>query len=156
MKPFNVLIRERRLQLGISQTELAEIIGTTKSAICRYENGSRIPTSDIFVKLAACLQLDDNDIISIGKPVGISSAQISNSISKLFVPETEHLMNLAKRKGVNFDPSSDIVLMLFADLNDNGKKEAIKRLQELTEIPRYRADVAAGAEDPADDPADKD
>lgn len=140
MKPFNVLIRERRLRLGMSQAELAKTIGTTKSAICRYENGSRTPTSDIFVKLAACLQLDDNEIISIGKSVGISPVQISNSISELLVPVTNHLMNLSKQSGKNFDPRFDTVTMLFNELNDKGKMEAMKRLQELTEIPRYRAD----------------
>jgi DNA-binding XRE family transcriptional regulator len=46
---------ELRLQQGLSQKDLAEIIGTKQSAISRLENGSYNPSIDFLSKLAHAL-----------------------------------------------------------------------------------------------------
>lgn len=48
---IKVLRREKQL----SQSELAVLCGTTSAAISRYENGKRIPRSDIVAKIAKAL-----------------------------------------------------------------------------------------------------
>lgn len=45
-------IKELRIKKGLSQQQLGEIIGVTKVSICGYENGSRIPSLDIFEHMA--------------------------------------------------------------------------------------------------------
>ena len=45
-------IKELRKQRGISQTELGEILGVTRSTICQYEQGKRQPDNTTLVKLA--------------------------------------------------------------------------------------------------------
>jgi transcriptional regulator with XRE-family HTH domain len=45
----------RRKELGLSQTELAELCGTTQSAIARLESGGRPPRIDTLLRLATAL-----------------------------------------------------------------------------------------------------
>lgn len=61
LKPKYDLIRsliERRSKLGISQTELARIIGTKQPAISRLEKGDYNTTLSTFFKVADALDLD--------------------------------------------------------------------------------------------------
>lgn len=49
---------EARLEKGISQAELAGMIGTQRSNICRLESGTQNPTLDMILKVAAALGKD--------------------------------------------------------------------------------------------------
>jgi predicted transcriptional regulator len=61
LKPKYDMIKsliERRSKLGISQTELARIIGTKQPAISRLEKGDYNTTLSTFFKVADALDLD--------------------------------------------------------------------------------------------------
>ena len=61
LKPKYDMIRsliERRGKLGISQTQLARIIGTKQPAISRLEKGDYNTTLSTFFKVADALDLD--------------------------------------------------------------------------------------------------
>lgn len=49
---------EARLEKGISQAELARMIGTQRSNICRLESGTQNLTLDTIVKIASALGKD--------------------------------------------------------------------------------------------------
>jgi predicted transcriptional regulator len=51
-------VAERRQQLGYSQRELAELVGTTQSAIARLERGGRPPRIDTLLRIADALDCD--------------------------------------------------------------------------------------------------
>ena len=51
-------VADRRRELGLSQAEIAEICGTTQSAIARLESGGRPPRIDTLLKLAHALDCD--------------------------------------------------------------------------------------------------
>jgi transcriptional regulator with XRE-family HTH domain len=51
-------VAERRKALGLSQTELAELTGTTQSAIARLESGGRPPRIDTLLGIAEALDCD--------------------------------------------------------------------------------------------------
>ena len=42
-----------RLQANLSQSELAQILGISRSAVSSYENGTREPNYDVLLKIAA-------------------------------------------------------------------------------------------------------
>src|SRR5919198_898915 len=51
-------VAERRTALGLSQRELAELTGTTQSAIARLEAGGRPPRIDTLLRIADALDCD--------------------------------------------------------------------------------------------------
>ena len=51
-------VAERRQEKGFSQRELAEIVGTTQSAIARLERGGRPPRIDTLLRIAEALDCD--------------------------------------------------------------------------------------------------
>ncbi len=50
-------IRERREELGMNQTELAEVAGLTPNAISQYESSSRRPSVKALSKLTDALRI---------------------------------------------------------------------------------------------------
>ena len=51
-------VAKRRGELGMSQRELAELTGTTQSAIARLERGGRPPRIDTLLRIAEALDCD--------------------------------------------------------------------------------------------------
>jgi transcriptional regulator with XRE-family HTH domain len=51
-------VAERRQELGLSQRELAELTGTTQSAIARLEAGGRPPRIDTLLRIADALDCE--------------------------------------------------------------------------------------------------
>lgn len=48
-------VTARRIELSLSQRELAELCGTTQSAIARFESGTRPPKLDTLIRIAEAL-----------------------------------------------------------------------------------------------------
>lgn len=48
-------VRERRLALGLSQTEVADRAGMTQPALSRLEAGGAVPTIPVLERIAAAL-----------------------------------------------------------------------------------------------------
>ncbi|HEU5065646.1 MAG TPA: helix-turn-helix transcriptional regulator [Gaiellaceae bacterium] len=51
-------VADRRKGLGLSQSELAELTGTTQSAIARLESGGRPPRIDTLLRIAEALDCE--------------------------------------------------------------------------------------------------
>jgi predicted transcriptional regulator len=51
-------VADRRLAMNMSQRELAELCGTTQSAIARLERGGRPPRIDTLLRIAEALDCD--------------------------------------------------------------------------------------------------
>jgi len=51
-------VAERRVAMNMSQRELAELCGTTQSAIARLERGGRPPRIDTLLRIAEALDCD--------------------------------------------------------------------------------------------------
>ena len=49
---------DRRIELALSQRELAELCGTTQSAIARFESGTRPPKIDTLIRIAEALDCE--------------------------------------------------------------------------------------------------
>ena len=53
-------IKERRLELGLTQEALANMIGVTKGAVANYENGVSTPKIELMFRLFTALDCDAN------------------------------------------------------------------------------------------------
>jgi predicted transcriptional regulator len=51
-------VSDRRVERGLSQRELAELVGTTQSAIARLERGGRPPRIDTLLRIAEALECE--------------------------------------------------------------------------------------------------
>ena len=51
-------VATRRAELGLSQKQLADLCGTTQSAIARLESGGRPPRIDTLLNIAAALECE--------------------------------------------------------------------------------------------------
>lgn len=78
------VIKEARLRAGLSQTELADRLGTTQSAIARWEAGRANPSADALGRVvAACglelraslVEVDPMDAISIERTLTLTPEQ---------------------------------------------------------------------------------
>lgn len=51
-------LKKLRLEAGLTQKELGELVGVTKVSVCCYENGTRLPSLETLVDLANTLKVD--------------------------------------------------------------------------------------------------
>lgn len=102
-------LKELRIKNGLNQKELAEKMGYRQNTISQWENGQRTIDADTLIKLAGFYGVSTDYIL--GRPTGKSDKD---------------------------DPLQNRLIVIFNALNDIGKNEAIKRVLELTELPRYR------------------
>ena len=104
---FKERLRELRTAAGYSMEELGSRIGVGKSAIGNYEAGSRFPKHDKIEMLADIFHVDIDYLY--GRSDDIQKSEDDDS-------RITHLINM---------------------LNSEGRLEAIKRIYELTYVPRY-------------------
>lgn len=107
-------IRYLRIKQGLSQDYIAEKLGyKSYTTIQKWESGVSEPPIKKLKELSVLLNADMNDMAN----------------KDLTLEET----NITTR---NKDPQ---ILQYYNQLNDIGRHEATKRVEELTYIPQYRA-----------------
>ncbi|MBQ9721026.1 MAG: helix-turn-helix domain-containing protein [Oscillospiraceae bacterium] len=57
-------LKELRAERGISQRELAERMFVTRSTVARWESGSRLPDASMIYRLAECLDVNVDRLLS--------------------------------------------------------------------------------------------
>jgi len=111
-------IKIARDRKGMSLENIASEIGVARSTVQRYEAG-KIEKPKIPVVHAIANVLEVNPSWLIGKSENPLPA---STVEKVTIDETA-------------------LLKIFGSLNHDGKSEALKRIAELSEIPRYTKDT---------------
>ena len=62
---FGNRLKELRLQAGLTQKQLADLIGVTKSVISFYERQERTPSPDVLKKLASVFHVSTDFLLDI-------------------------------------------------------------------------------------------
>ena len=62
---FGNMLFNLRKRFGISQSELAEMLGVTNKAVSKWETGKSKPTTNTIRKLAALFKTDVNDLLTM-------------------------------------------------------------------------------------------
>ena len=117
------MIRKYRTEKGLTQKKLGELCGIADSNIRKYESGNQNPKIETLQKIADALDIPVNRLLA-GKI--ISRDELKEKLSEYglthLVPHTEE---------------ERTVLENCKKLNETGKKEAAKRVEELTHLEKY-------------------
>lgn len=68
---INENIKAAREAAGLTQKELAKILGVYQKDISRWENGERVPSLEMFVKICKALNASADLILEIGNKKGL-------------------------------------------------------------------------------------
>lgn len=150
-------IRNARKAAGVTQEQLAEVLGINRATLSKYETGVIEPSVSQLKTIAAALRIDfyvlANEIGNEWFDAGFEFAEEGSDIIDALVHEKH------KKVGYSFSEEEGQLITAFSSLNPSGQTEAVKRVSELTEIPRYQRsdaqDAAKGTEDtslPAETP----
>lgn len=118
MNTLGYRLKSLRQEKGLTQKEVAKLIGTTDVSIGRYEMNARVPKADILNSLAKLYDVEIDFLLS-----GVNK---------------EELENETKKSEIVLSKSEQILLDDYRLLNTDGQKEANKRVKELTLIPFYK------------------
>lgn len=118
---FASRLRQAREQSDLTQQDLAEKLGVTKSAIGNYENGVSSPKWDILLKIFDVLKVEPNFLYQ-------------DSFS-LETPETSPLT-----------PQQSALLSSFDLLNEEGQQKALDYVDDLVLTGRYKKCAALGVD----------
>ena len=137
---IGVRIRDLRKQKKMTQKELATAANIAVNSVRLYESGKVSPTVDSLEKIATALgcTITDLDYSIIETKLSKISAKHKSFLIN-FVKKSEEF-NLNSMDGIEDDLMLDWIEIECKSLNRSGKIEALKRVQELTEIPKYKAD----------------
>ena len=67
MATFSAILKDLRLQRGMTQAELARILNTAKSTVSMYENGKRTPDFETLEAIADYFNVDMNYLLGRAK-----------------------------------------------------------------------------------------
>lgn len=95
-------IASRRNYMNLTQEELAERIGVTKSAVAKWETDGGLPDRDNLMKLAEIINMSVDDLHRIikGRSADIDSINITSEVIEIFesygytvIPPVEQIKN---------------------------------------------------------------
>lgn len=61
---FGIVLRIHRQEKGLTQEQLGERVDVVRSFICSLENGDRLPSMQMILKLAAALGVRSGDLMN--------------------------------------------------------------------------------------------
>ena len=76
---FGCRLKELRTQAGMTQQQLASLIGVTKSVISFYELRERAPSPDVLIKCAGIFHVSTDFLLGIEKSHTLDISGVSDS-----------------------------------------------------------------------------
>lgn len=136
-------IRRARKLAGKSQDEVAKCLGVNRATISKYETGAIEPTVSQLMKIADFLQVDLENLFDrekmffeegyrAGFETGIETNSRTTTIESLAIKA------VWEEDGYAFSEREMQLVKAFSQLNPDGQNKAIERVEELTEIPKYK------------------
>ncbi len=74
-------IKDMRIERGLSQQELGDLLGVTKVSVCGYENGTRTPSLDTFNLLAEVFNTTTDYLL--GREIAIRDKENSEYLGNI-------------------------------------------------------------------------
>lgn len=138
-------MKQLREKKGLKQKEVAALMGISQQAYGQYESGTREPKMDTLNRIAKALGVskyellratleNDADFVNSDWFAEMSDDDI---LEAMLPPSSNEVENL-KKSMIHQKELLDSINNAFYSLNEEGQEEAAKRIEELTQISRYR------------------
>ena len=88
---FGTRLKTLRRQSGLTQQQLAEQIGVTKSVISFYELRERVPSPEVLIKLATVFHVSSDYLLGIGSGHAIDISGLDDADEQMVRLMVEHL-----------------------------------------------------------------
>lgn len=142
-------IKKIRQENGLSQKELGKKLNVSQQMIGQWETGKSNPKIETLRRIADTLEIGLWEIVELDQmDLNTRIQEIKKMISQL-TPEglkefdrlttealNENQESIQKKQETTAVQSKEM-LRAYSRLNNAGRKEAVKRINELAEIPRY-------------------
>lgn len=128
-------IKEARKKAGMTQSELAQKLNIPFQSVSQWERDIRNPKYETLLRIADALGVTYFDLLPVS----------GFDLSDYFPEQNNESRESSARRAHIIDA--------YERLNSVGQKEAVKRVEELTEIPRYQAGSPAQAAGDAPPPS---
>lgn len=127
-------MRAIRKKKGMTQKQVAEACGLAGSTIRTYELGNANPKPATVAKIARALGVSAAELYGVDWMPGIATPdqEANSALYQSLLSDGDGALPID-------DPSKTRLLVAFDRLNADGQLEAIKRTEELAQIPAYRA-----------------
>lgn len=145
-------IRRIREEKKMTQKNVASLMGISQQAYGQYESGSREPKPETLGRIAAALGTTLTEITKGTQYIPDKDEDMKNYVGDFVRGEGTQLMMQwdAFFKILNQIPFASELWCAFDKLNENGKKVAVERVKEMTELPRYQLNPATAQTAPDD------
>ena len=131
-------IQAARKAAGLTQKELGERIGVTFQGVAQWENNLRKPKFETLQRIADALNVKVETLDDRLNP--------HLEVYDFFCDEAppSHLPDFLMRNSdgqfiqASIETMAGQLLYSFSNLNEMGQREAIRRVEELNEVPKYQ------------------
>nr|DAQ32510.1 MAG TPA: Helix-turn-helix XRE-family like protein [Caudoviricetes sp.] len=132
-------IRKYRIEKGLSQRELGELVGMTQQQIAQYENGKRKPKLETLDKLAKALGVKPGQLYFDEYVVHEHYTHPESLRDMMEKKITLDVDRQALMKAISKAPGTlEQIVTSFTKLNDKGQEKAASYVEDLTKIPEYK------------------
>lgn len=128
---INHIIKEKRIERGYTQEQLASILGVTAPAVNKWEKGSSFPDITLLPVLARALKTDLNTLLSFKNDLTREElALFLNELSKIAIYEsTERAFEAAKEKISEYPESDELILYCAIIIENSAIMEKERNIQ---------------------------
>ena len=146
-------IKEARKGKGLTQKELAQLIGSVTGTVQQYELDKRRPRPEQLQRLATVLGVSVEHLQGFEKrrvilPGRLTIVEINDPNRENYIFKIESADDEAYKMGLDIIEQAGIpiehftvkgrILAALEKLNDKGQAVAVERVEELTKIPDYQ------------------
>ena len=140
MSAFGDSLRKIRKSRNMSQDDLAELLGTSKQVISRYETGQRSPKVSVVDEYASKLGVTIAELTGSSRSVLELAFSPDSPASRKLRAIGEQLTPLATA-----DPGEEELLSIYRSMNDLGRQTLVDVARGLAANPDMRKDGPSGS-----------
>ena len=152
MARLSYILKQLRIQNGLTQKELAQYLHVSQNAIFNWENDKREPSAEMIERIASYFKVSPAYLMGWEKQ-GTFFDKSGTPIGDFYGP-TLQSPNYELKLGVTDKPNPNAALRRMTTymslLTEAGQNKAIEQIELLTKIPEYQKEIAGKAPSPDD------